>query len=232
MNNRVIFTILIELLLLFLQSCDFELADDYIFDETHNQKYRLYDYYIDDSGNEGIVAYVSSSRIIILSLDEDTATWGPNDFAVYNVDSVSIIELSTPRFGIAMLQRMKSYNINKFPAQQWCDNKNHGRDIYVGSWRLPTFYEFKLIFGSNGERLTNLNSELSYFNKPQISETSLYWTCVEDHNNYIITTNQTSNYDKINRAIVMTPLIKTCQKELWDKSKLYHIRAIKYIYAK
>lgn len=233
---RLLFFVLFALIFI---SCDFE-SEGVFTDETDGIAYELYDRYVDAYGNEGIVAHIHTSSsgkssrkyIIVLSSDESCQPWGPLNELVYKSDSLSTIDLSTPDFGMAVFQSMKSRGIQRYPAQAWCDMKNKS-DEYVraGSWRLPSFYEFRLIFGSNGSKVDPLNRALTTIGTEQIDPDNMYWTCVEDFDDYIDLKDSESDYDKYNRAIVLTPSGKVfSDKHRWLKKNKYYVRAIKYIY--
>ena len=72
MKKTVVLLIFIVSLLGF--SCRFE--SEGVFTDDTTEEYQLYDYYIDSYGNEGIVAYIHSSKIsdrkymIVISSDE------------------------------------------------------------------------------------------------------------------------------------------------------------------
>ena len=219
-----------------LHSCSDHESDDLFTDDT-TEEYQLYDYYVDDYGNEGIVVYIQSSNhyskkyIIVLSADESDQSWGPMGELVYDCDSIKFSDLKEPAFGVAVLQSMKSRGIDRFPAQAWCDQKNQSEPYpRGGSWRLPTYDEFKKIFKS-GNNLSDINNALFAIGGTTVNEEYFYWTCVEDFDGYITIEQQTLDYDKENRAILSTPTNSTfSNKDRWIKKNKYNVRAIKYIY--
>lgn len=223
-----------------LISCDKE-SDALLVDEL-DEEYQLYDYYIDEKGNEGIVAYIlngnSSSEypkgykyMIVLSSDESLEPWGPMGEIVMKKDSASTWEFSQPTVGITMLQSMNSRGMNRYPAQNWCFNKNRSIDILSSSWHLPTSYELLQIFGSKGGNVSNLNHALQVTGGKLIDVSHLYWTCMEDYDGYIKVNGQSIDYDQANRAILTSPLHSTfSDKDRWLKKNKYYVRAIKYIY--
>lgn len=226
---------LLFLIPLLLPSCSFE--SEGIFTDDTTEDYQLYDYYIDEYGNEGIVAYCyneqSSGRkyTIVISADETLLPWGPMGETIYKSDTISVRGLRTNSFGIAIYQIMKSIGVEKFPAQAWCDIKNHDEDYpRAGSWHLPSFYEYQLIFGTKGSNVNMLNSALiSIGGIPFVDD--MYWTCSEDYDNYITITDIESDYDKANRAVIISPYLTTHgYKDLWLKKNNYLVRAIKYVY--
>lgn len=220
-------------------SCSFE-SDGVFTDETGGTTYELYDRYVDAYGNEGIVAHIHTSSsgqrarkyIIVLSSDESCQPWGPLNELVYKSDSLSTLDLSTSDFGVAVYQSMKSKGIDRYPAQAWCDIKNRSDEyIKAGSWRLPSFYEFRLISGNNGSKVDALNNALTTIGADQLESDNMYWTCVEDFDDYVDIKGVENDYDKYNRAIVFTPSGKVySDKHRWLKKNKYYVRAIKYIY--
>ena len=215
-------------------SCSFESEGIYTDDRT--EEYQLYDYYIDSYGNEGIIAYIDLTdpihMIIVISADESYESWGPMGECVYQCDSIGKSAFTQPVFGVAMHQAMKSIGMESFPAQAWCDKKNNDeRFSRAGSWRLPTVYELRSILGTDGSRVNSLNSALRGIGAQPISDEMMYWTCVEDHDDYIDITGVDSDYDKENRAVIMSPHIGTYgYKDRWLKKNKYCVRAIKYVY--
>jgi len=229
--------ILLLIIVLFTSaSCTFS-ADDVYTDDTTEQ-YQLYDYYIDEYGNEGIVAYMYGSKsttyqyILVISLDEAFLPWGPMGEKVYKATDVSHTTLRDPAFGVAMLQAMTSIGIQRYPAQEWCNKMNSKEQLpRAGSWRLPSYYELRLIFGEDGENLQSLNNALNGVGGKLISKNNMYWTCVEDFDNYITINNTVSDYDQDNRAIITSPENTTYgNKDRWLKKNHYFVRAIKYVY--
>lgn len=227
--------------MLALQACRAESfkSDDVIINEV-GEDCALYDRYIDQYGNEGIVAFVGGEDfwedcIIVVSLDEGYESWGPLDETVYKVDEISFDTITNyyilyyPVFGLMMQQSMKSMGIERFPAQQWCDRKNQG-DPYpnAASWRLPSYYEAQLIFSS-----PELNDALIKAGGTPIDNNHFYWTCAEDIEGYVNPVGVTPDYDQENRAILLTPLNTSfSDKDHWLKTNKHHVRAIKYVYYK
>ena len=220
-------------------SCTFE--SEGVYTDDTSEEYELYDYYIDEYGNEGIVAarlYDSSSyelcRIIVISLDETCLPWGPTGEVIYKRDVYNKNEFSQPEFGVAMHQEMMSLGVEKFPSQNWCNQKNKGEKYpRAGSWRLPTKKEYDFIFGDGGAKVEKLNNALRSVGAITIKTENFYWTCVEDYDGYVSIKDLESDYDPENRAIIMT-CNNTTQgyKDRWLKTNRYYVRAIKYIYYK
>ena len=220
-----------------LSSCSFE--SEGVFTDDTTEECLLYDYYIDEYGNEGIVAYSVSGKTtgrkyaIVVSADEALLPWGPMGEAIYKSDTITSRGLRSSSFSIGMHQIMKSLGIDKFPAQAWCDAKNQDEDYpRAGSWHLPSYYEYQLIFGTKGRNVTSLNSAFISIGGTPFSD-GMYWTCVEDFDNYITITDNESDYDKANRAVITSPYNVTHgYKDRWLKKNNYYVRAIKYVYYK
>lgn len=220
-------------LLLLSTACSFE--SDALYTDDTTEECQLYDYYIDEYGNEGIVAYVYQSKstqrkeVIVISADEALLPWGPTGMAVYQADTLKKNTLNSSTFGVSMHQSMKSIGIDRFPAQAWCDAKN-GNEPYPrgGSWRLPSFYEMNLAL----KDVDALNAALTSIGGTTISVSSHYWTCVEDYSGYItINGADNTDYDCQNRAVITSASNSTySNKDRWLKKNKYNVRAIKYVY--
>lgn len=232
--NKWLYILLLGWMSVVLMSCDRKAEGVYTDDTT--EEYQLYDYYIDEYGNEGIVAYIYTlttleKYIIVISIDEAYESWGPMDEIVYK-DTISTTGLEDPSFGVAMHQAMTSIGIERFPAQAWCNRKNaeepHPR---AGSWRLPSYKEYEQIFGDDGKNVPNLNKALSGVNGTLISSEQQYWTCVEDFPDYWSFANSENSYDQANRAITILPNLRAYTlKDRWLKKIKHNVRAIKYVY--
>lgn len=81
----------------------------------------LYDYYVDEFGNEGIVTYIStdSTNVMVVSADEGYVSWGPVDCRIYTKKE----NLLGSELSMVMLQNAIFLNINRFPAFKWCNCK-------------------------------------------------------------------------------------------------------------
>ncbi len=219
-----------------LVSCSFESEGVYTDDST--EEYNLYDYYIDEYGNEGIIAYVmkssnASEYIIAVSIDESLQSWGLIGERVYK-NKLNNTQVRRPEFGVAMHQAMMSLGIERYPAQNWCNKKNGAEEFpRAGSWRLPTKNELDLIFGIRGGCVDALNAALRGVGGTPLSKEQLYWTCVEDIEGYANINGVESDYDPENRAVVTTTQNeKYGPKDRWIKKNKYYVRAIKYVYYK
>lgn len=210
-----------------------------LFTDDTTEEYQLYDYYIDQYGNEGIVAFIDSSKsfaykvIIVISVDEANLPWGSLNERVYLRDSIDRNRLEAPTYGVAMLQTMCSRGIDKYPAQAWCHNKNNDEPYpRGGSWRLPTYYEYRQIFDEkhNEDHINALNKALTNVGGTPLSDAP-YWTCTEDVKNYIVFKDNETDYDQASRAVVIFPSLTTySNKDKWLKKNYYNVRAIKYVY--
>lgn len=236
---RIVTTILL-LIGLLMCSCDKE-SDSLLVDEL-DEEYQLYDYYVDEYGNEGVIVYMLNGSsiskypkgykyIIVMSLDESLEPWGPMGEVIMKKDSAAISEFRQPTAGITMLQSMYSRGIERYPAQRWCFAKNHSQEIGASSWRLPSYYEMMLIFGTSGKNVAKINQVLSRSGGVLIDDSHLYWTCIEDYENYITVNGHVLDYDQANRAVLTSPHNSTfSNKDRWLKKNHYYVRAIKYIY--
>lgn len=214
-----------------VSSC-YKEPDSIIIDETTEQ-YQLYDYYVDDAGNEGVVALVSKNEyIVVISADEGFAYWGPMGEVVYNKDSIRQKELELIDFPLAMLQCMNARNVERFPAQYWCNKKNGDKFPYGGSWMLPSYSFLHGIFGYDGNNVSKLNNALLSIGGTPITD-DYYWTCCEDVQNSYTIGGQSYDYDQANRAWAVTPYNKTwSNKNHLIKKLKYRVRAMKIIYYK
>lgn len=242
--NRPAYILLLSLAGI-LTSCSFA-AKGVITDDTTEQ-YQLYDYYTDEYGNEGIVVYLATKKdphqIIVLSADESNAPWGPMGEVVYKGDSVSkdIIDgYNGYSFGVAIHQAMHAAGIDRYPAQAWCDKKNTGEPHpRGGSWRLPSYYEWRLImnldntYSWNKPALAEINKALELTGGTPLNADHIYWTCTEDFDGYLTFKEHEADYDQQNRAVIVSPEGKSySNKDRWIKKNNYYVRAIKYVYFK
>ena len=215
-------------------ACDFESEGVYV-DDTFEPA-QLLDYYVDEYGNEGIVAYSmnssSSEYQIVMSADETYLPWGPMGEQVYDADTMKGTNLGSHEYGVAMLQTMKSRGIERYPAQAWCNHKNHSEKYpQGGSWHLPTYHELVIIFGNGGANVKKINAALQSIGGTPLTSDALYWSCTEDYDGYAKINNVTSDYNSQDRAVVSTPSrTTTSTKERWLKKNSHYVRAIKYIY--
>lgn len=133
---------------------------------------------------------------------------------------------------VTMLRSMRSRGIERYPAQAWCDKKNHGEEYpYGGSWRLPTFHEYTFIMGNKGARVSKINDALRETGGTPLNTGDYYWMCDEDYEGHVKIKDNETDYDRENRAVIGTPMrTTTTTKERWIKKNSHYVRAIKYIY--
>lgn len=246
MNKNIKITALIFMSIVLCGSCDDFRTNGLILDETNDKNYNIYDMYVDEFGNRGVIAYnvpsSLASYIMIVSVDESIETWGSAETSIYPTDSISTTETNSICYGIGVLQRMIELGIEDFPAQNWCNKKNHNNNPYTGSWHLPTYHEIRLLM----DRSYGINETISEFGGTIINDTVTHWTCQEDYiGDYYTKVDSTNKYgyNPANRALVY-PLVKDnpsdrkysnyryYSKANWSKTNKYHVRAVKYIYYK
>lgn len=216
------------LTLISLQSC----AKYTILVDERGDNLELYDYYIDDCGNEGIVVCQNLSKkwILVMSTDEEELPWGQTGQLLF--DSLSSV---TKEFknGILMLNLMMNHGIEHYPAQAWCMAKN-GSDIpHTGSWHLPSHYEWSEFVCRNETNVQHINQALDRIGGTLLNLDEYYWTCTEDYEDYWEFSSTEADYDPKNRAINESPLIRALvHKELWHKKQYHKVRAVRYVYYK
>lgn len=227
--------LLIGTILLFA-SC---IGDDYdepwvYVDDTYGKNYKLYDLYRDVYGNEGIVAYFEEDTdfryIMVLSLDETVASWGPTGETIFKGDPDSSVY--NPQFGLAMLQCMVSRGIEHFPAQKWCYDKNGRKQFpHTGSWRMPSYIDFELMLrGDYASDFDSINKYLVQYGGTPLSKTDYYWCCEEDYEGYYVMTGTEQDYDPDNRAVMTTLEFRSRgDKDFWIKKTKHNVRAVKVI---
>ena len=222
-----------------LPSCAVE-SSKLILDQTDGRDYELFDYYVDELGNEGIVGYIyKDNYMIVMSSDESVQPWGPTGEMVFPADSVTQSAITSQSFSLIMLQTMIGNGLEKYPAMNWCNSKNDIQSYpNCGSWRLPSHRDLRLVFmgytnDSSGSqaRITKINSALKRIGGTALNADGNYWTCSEDYDDYITVVGKELDYDPYNRAVNMTPMNSTSgNKDFWIKKNRYRVRAIKYIY--
>lgn len=211
-------------------------SDDIIFDET-KKVYQLYDTYVDEYGNKGVVVHCEydsyHGSIIVVSADEAYLPWGPLGETVYQIEDTLRFPQSAygdDSFGTAMLHLMKCRGIENYPAMNWCNKKNPtDKPSSSSSWRLPTRKEVWDCLVINTD-LDELNAVLSKIGGVPLNEENFYWTCAEDYCNYNQEGVVNENADPSNMAIVAPLVAAYDRKDGRLKKKSYYVRAIKYIY--
>ena len=198
--------------------------------EDNFSPYKLYDLYYDRYGNGGIVVFQCKWFATVLSLDEDSLSWGPMNELVYISDTLIIdnnLYYTQCEYSLIMLESMLSRGIERYPAMEWCNKKNRSLPN-SGSWRLPTYKEYVWIRETSP--LTIINSAIGKAGGTPINENELYWTCVEDYNDYITFKDIKTDYNAKDRVICLTYNgHSTSNKKIWEKSNKHLVRAIKYI---
>lgn len=191
---------------------------------------QLYDYYIDEDGNEGIVVEKESDAIVVLSLDEAELPWGPMDEAIIKETDKNFF--NTKRFSIAMQYAMLDKGIHKFPAQAWCYAKNKKEQIGIGSWRLPSLNDWEYLV-SVEYHWDEINDALIKMGGVPLSTDDLYWTCTEDYQEAFTFSDEDNDFDAANRAVNITLKLRAyTRKDRWVKNSIYKVRAIKHVYYK
>lgn len=213
-----------------------------ICDNVDPAGYSLYGSYVDSYGNTGIVVYrnldpaSAVNCIIVMSVDETTASWGPNDIAVYPVTEYYNLDYTSgPNFGLDVNKAVEYLGADRFPAFAWCHSKNMDRKpLHSSSWVLPTQSEMSLVFRND---IGLLNQALEKLGGTPVStsvdEDGNYWTATEDIDGYFHFADEPAvqDYDQIRRAIpIMSSDRYMTDKVRWEKVHEYRVRAIKYIY--
>lgn len=204
-----------------LISCEVESKDEIL--NKLDEEYHLYDYYVDEYGNEGIVCsitYPSSNKdkypkgysaVMVVSCDEAYLPWGPMGEYFTDLDSVRFF--TKPDAGIAMLQSMYARGIEKYPAQEWCFKKNKNHEINGNGWRLPTWNEMSSVTGED------INKAILSVGGTLINNADgKYWVCQTSEDNYADIYN--FHFKLEGHGINENNL----------KKNYNHVRAIKYIY--
>lgn len=227
MLRRTTHIIKIALLLMvagLLAACEQVLIDE------RGDDLRLYDYYIDEDGNEGIVVEKDSDAIVVLSLDEVELSWGPMDEAVFKETDKHFF--ATKGFSVAMQYAMLNKGIHKFPAQAWCYAKNKEEQISIGSWRLPSLYDWQYLVDVE-YHWDDINEALIKMGGVPLSTDDHYWTSTEDYQEAFSFSDEDNDYDAANRAVNITIDLRAfTRKDRWTKNTEYKVRAIKHVYYK
>ena len=241
MRKSLIFNVLFLTLVLLLQmSCKSKdsLAGPY---DNDLRDYNLYDKYVDEYGNEGIVAFKydgENRRIaIVLSLDETECAWGPENDIVFDLPiEFNVDFLDSFGFGLKMNRMVELRGFKNYPAFDWCNKKNkEGKSVHSSSWMLPSLYEWKWCC----DNLDDLNAKIEEYGGMPVrtgSESGFYWSATEDVDGYFVfsdtATDEIKNqsYDQYNFAIPMSgDYYVPSRKIFWSQSLYYYVRAIKYI---
>lgn len=206
---------------------------------NEDDTYSLYDLYIDEYGNKGVVAWKYYYKwkngdvddyMLVLSLDETVLPWGPMNERVYLSDSVPI----SWRFGVTMLQSMYERGIERYPAMNWCNQKNNGDKPYSGSWRLPAQDDWIRIMDDNKPfHFTALNQALKKYGGAPLDEDAMYWMCDEDyegHVKFVDGAEKEMDCDPYNNAVAQNTQIQLwTDKDRWIKKIYNNVRAVKFV---
>lgn len=212
---------------------------------TENLKYKLYDSFVDANGQKGIVVFndvdpsTNQGSIIVMSLDETVASWGPQDKEVYPISDSELNELILlPGYALDVNHAVNQLGREKYPAFDWCQKKNpSGEPLHGGSWILPGYWEWHVL--QEQTQLDVLNEALTtYGGTPLCGPGEYYWTASEDQEGVFAYYDEDdpdyeSNWDfnPRERAIhISSDGMLLINKVYWSKSLKYHVRAVKYIY--
>lgn len=177
----------------------------------NNDDLRLYDYFIDELGNEGVVAYISydSTKVMVISSDETVAAWGPCGFFVLP-DKSGLLDAEE---SMVMTQETNYHNMSRFPAFKWCHDKNRSERVTVTDWMLPSSGELWSVWNYRAD-VQSLNNALINIGGTPISVDELYWTATE---------NTDMRASCIGVEVTAEPLVDEV------KSNQHRVRAVKYI---
>lgn len=171
--------------LLMLFSCTIE--SDYIADVTNEKEYELYDYYVDEHGNEGIVIKVYNKKsmgriwkyVIVMSMDEADLPWGEMGVALSEPDT----SYNYDGYALLMNQRAHYKGIEKYPAFEWCQRKNNsGRMPNINSWILPVNYEYNTTYMYALNDYKTINKYIQDYGGTPLDPNKAYWLADEDKN--------------------------------------------------
>ncbi len=210
--------------------------------DSDSGNYGLYDHYVDEFGNEGVVAYAVKDEygatVIVLSLDETECAWGRTNYSVYPVvEGFNPGYLNDTYWGLEMNQLVERLDGEDYPSFAWCHAKNKdGKPLHSSSWILPSYSEFMWItYSEDNAHLNALNKAIETYGGTPLSIDEFYWTATEDIDDYIHLSSDTYEvlygYDQDNRALRVTPEgYFYTNKANWSKRFISRVRAVKYIY--
>lgn len=215
-----------------------ELSNDSVGYDT----YALYDRYIDEQGNQGIVAYKYKDDedgyqvVLVLSADETDASWGPEDRNLIPFNqSANIGYANNTSYAIDMNHAVEMQGVSHYPAFAWCQAKNPpGERIHASSWILPSLRMMQRILNNKKDAV---NQALSKYGMTPLNDEDCYWTCTEDIEGYFSFADETVtsqyDYDPVARAIPLTSDNEYyIRKTIWQKENVHHVRAVKMIHYK
>ena len=208
-----------------LSSC---LDADYIADVTDGKEYELYDHYVDEHGNEGIVIAVNGKKsmgrtlkyTIVMSLDEADLSWGRMGEALSAPDT----SYSYDGYCLLMNQRAHFKGIENYPAFEWCYRKNRSRKLpNINSWILPNQKEYRTTYTNVLSTSYELiNQHIVKYGGTPLDPDKPYWLAEENRFPDVVERRKdNANYFFISEGV---------QYADTAKNSVLGVRAVKYIY--
>lgn len=217
--------LLLTFLLLMLFSCTIE--PDYTADVTNGKEYELYDYYVDEHGNEGIVIKIYNKKslgqiwkyIMVMSLDEADLPWGEMGVALSEPD----ISYEYDGYALLMNQRAHYKGIEKYPAFEWCQRKNNSRRMPdINSWILPVQLDYNATYIYAINDYKTINKYILDYGGIPLDPYKAYWLADEDKDSAKPHKRKDYAY-----SFVISDWLSPYETE---KNTSLGVRAIKYIY--
>lgn len=208
-----------------LSSC---IEADNIADVTDGKEYELYDYYVDEHGNGGIVIVAYNKRsfgrtlkyTIVMSLDEADLSWGRMGETLSAPDT----SYSYDGYCLLMNQRAHFKGIENYPAFEWCYRKNRSRKLpNINSWILPNQKEYRTTYThvlSTSYEL--INQHIVKYGGTPLDPDKPYWLAEENRfPDMVERRKDNANYFFISEGV---------QYADTAKNSVLGVRAVKYIY--
>lgn len=192
-----------------------------IADITDGKEYKLYDYYIDKNGEEGIVVLGSSKDkyFLVMSLDESECIWSKTGFSV--ADNDTLIRYYDER-SLFLNQRATYLGLENFPAFKWCLDKNRSKKYPdINSWILPSlYYRSKPLTSRIRYNYELINEYIKSYGGTPLDPEALYWLADEPS---LVNTSSPVSDSEYSVAFTMS--------NDWtvSKEKKCKVRAFKYI---
>lgn len=189
-------------------------------DITDGIEYELYDYYIDENGEEGIVVSSGSNKgkyILIMSLDESECIWSKTGISVANNDT--LIRYYNER-ALFLNQRATYLGLENFPAFKWCIDKNHSKKYPdINSWILPSLYHQSRHITTITNKYKLINKHIKNYGGTPLDSEALYWLADEPSMTYT------------SRPVDTEHSLAFSMSTFWtiSKEKKCKVRAFKYI---
>lgn len=207
-----------------LSSCQ---ADN-IADVTDGKEYELYDYYVDEHGNGGIVIVAYNKRsfgrtlkyTIVMSLDEADLSWGRMGETLSAPDT----SYSYDGYCLLMNQRAHFKGIENYPAFEWCYRKNRSRKLpNINSWILPNQKEYRTTYTNVLSTSYELiNQHIVKYGGTPLDPDKPYWLAEENRfPDMVERRKDNANYFFISEGV---------QYADTAKNSVLGVRAVKYIY--